>query len=1556
MSEGGTAEVGQGSSSNPSNHLPWHLIPIFDPGATDLTEYNRRLEFLAGIWPQEQLSQLAPRAALQCKGSAFQKVVRIAPEKLKVPSVEGVKLLVTTLGGVWGKTTLEDRFEKFEKAIFGLSQRPDESNESYVARHDILFEDLVTQGISFKDVRAYILLRNSALSAEDKKRVLVESKGELQYETVTSAIRMLGAKFFQEVQGQAKQHRSKTYEVNHVQESEEDAYGTDDGFFTFSTEGSDLPDAVIDHLLSEGGEDALVVQQFEDALIEAVQNDGEMSTYMSAYLDARRRLTEKSRSRGFWPIRPKGAGKKGKGKFPFTRGRKPLAVRIAESDCRLCGQRGHWKSECPKRGQINSNATAASKAQPTNVLMSVTEMPNDESDVFVMTHDSLPASAVHPSAQDHEFMPSLSHSQNILVCWGSGSVRKKGEFFSKVKERLRIVCRNLPVPPTDRMPMPERSHANPSPEKMIPKENLLPETFVGPAACERTEVMEPQSIAYCPTKSVAHDVMFATSHNLGILDLGASQTVMGSYQVPEFLKSLPPSVRKQVYEQTVEMTFRFGNNGVVPCHRALMVPVDRFWIKIAVVESRTPFLISNNVCRSLGAVIDTTNQTIFFRELNCTLPLTLSGKKLFLLEFSELVAQRPPQPSVAVKPEGPRAENVCTCVDQSTECPGHCSAVTCSQNVPEKQETENQKTVTGSLRDSTDNGQLDSPWSSHVTMQSTHDPKQRPQKPSETANTCSVPANVSNSHVQPCRTFCSHADFPDQGDSGKGIAEAQLRPAQGDAHPVRISQDRSELSDSGEGRSEILHVVSPPIWQQSEAGAPRIPSIPGVVDRTSRTGTELDGTPRKDRSSSHGQQTQSQGQEWRGTWEVFRTSHDDRLGRGRGGTLGHCISSGKPDHRRAGEPAIESIRTCSLAGSGADATAAASSSRRSIRLMDPAQNLMIERSIHELNTFMEHHGLGRSAKLKQENHVSNWVYDELEQYSARHGSSVRRPSSKLDVLEIYCSSESELTRQCQQQGLRSIRFGLREGDLGTFEGRQKLYHTIITLQPKHIWMSPRCKAWCKWNQFNASRSQEAARRVMQSREDDLVHLLLCAAMFQWQQSCGPEYHFHLEQPVGSDMLFQECLQEIIDASLRVRCDMCTAGKLAHPISSKLLQKGTQILTTSSILARYVETLRCNHQHEHDQVAGSFVLKDGSRRNVSEFSELYTRTFCIRIARTIKASLQVLERSVAQSMPVFGTLDKQSESEVKRRRLSGKVSEPPGYPPAAGQILSGPQHEQRLSLKSDDPQFFEDPTILANAKEIAPKVGTLVLEKGPLFDRIQEACTNHVIRVLEICKGADRFRQSPIRLMPHEAPLRLTFGLLRQGLEPFNTGTWQPWEHLSVRKICAKAPAARLMITVFARPSATAKREVPSGVSDLPTKKIRLASEGDQMEPLAKNAHESQQEVPIEGLPTDSQNEDSVNPHSSTLDQLQNSVIQHGPRFLALPSKTRQWLSKIHHNLGHPGINKLQNVLKQQGFDDAIVQGAGDFKCSTCVETQAPRVSRPASLSEPRGSMTVLDAT
>ena len=113
-------------------------------GETDLTEWSRKVEFLASLWPPEQPHLLAPRVALQCEGSAFQRVARLDPKKLRVGNLEGVKAIVEALGGIWGKSRLEDKFERFERAIYSTVQRADETHESYLARHDHQFEELLS--------------------------------------------------------------------------------------------------------------------------------------------------------------------------------------------------------------------------------------------------------------------------------------------------------------------------------------------------------------------------------------------------------------------------------------------------------------------------------------------------------------------------------------------------------------------------------------------------------------------------------------------------------------------------------------------------------------------------------------------------------------------------------------------------------------------------------------------------------------------------------------------------------------------------------------------------------------------------------------------------------------------------------------------------------------------------------------------------------------------------------------------------------------------------------------------------------------------------------------------------------------------------------------------------------------------------------------------------------------------------------------------------------------------------------------------------------------------
>ena len=52
--------------------------------------------------------------------------------------------------------------------------------------------------------------------------------------------------------------------------------------------------------------------------------------------------------------------------------------------------------------------------------------------------------------------------------------------------------------------------------------------------------------------------------------------------------------------------------------------------------------------------------------------------------------------------------------------------------------------------------------------------------------------------------------------------------------------------------------------------------------------------------------------------------------------------------------------------------------------------------------------------------------------------------------------------------------------------------------PRHVWLSHKCKAWCRWNQFNASKSPEMAPKVVEAQSNDQVHLLICEAVFAFQ--------------------------------------------------------------------------------------------------------------------------------------------------------------------------------------------------------------------------------------------------------------------------------------------------------------------------------------------------------------------------------------------------------------------------------------------------------------------------
>ena len=346
--EGSTSTVSSsdGSSTLVPNHLA-SLVPSFDPSKDDLIAYSQKVQLLVGMWPDNKWTELATRLILNTSGSAFMKL-QLQQEQLTRNEKKSIQRLVEVLGGHWGQINLEKQYEFVERALYRCVQKQDETSDSFLARADVMWSQLIAKDVKIQDLQPYVTLRGSQLSADDKKRVLLDvdasGTGKLSQDKVNAAIRMLGAGFFHDVTG-SKKSRGKVYDQSVLV-----AEGTDfdDPAMTLASE---TPDEINEEecteiLYHEGDEDAALVTEFEQTAADVLQNDEDLASALNSYTEARRRLSEKFRFRGFWPINPakgksKGKGPKGKGKGGP---RKTLQQRILESRCRICGRMGHWNA------------------------------------------------------------------------------------------------------------------------------------------------------------------------------------------------------------------------------------------------------------------------------------------------------------------------------------------------------------------------------------------------------------------------------------------------------------------------------------------------------------------------------------------------------------------------------------------------------------------------------------------------------------------------------------------------------------------------------------------------------------------------------------------------------------------------------------------------------------------------------------------------------------------------------------------------------------------------------------------------------------------------------------------------------------------------------------------------------------------------------------------------------------------------------------------------------------------------------------------------------------
>ena len=175
----------------------------------------------------------------------------------------------------------------------------------------------------------------------------------------------------------------------------------------------------------------------------------------------------------------------------------------------------------------------------------------------------------------------------------------------------------------------------------------------------------------------------------------------------------------------------------------------------------------------------------------------------------------------------------------------------------------------------------------------------------------------------------------------------------------------------------------------------------------------------------------------------------------------------------------------------------------------------------------------------------------VQQYQREYDKVTLEPRKKLprvDIMEIFCGPNSQLTHQCQQLGFRAVRFGKEQCDLQTQQGREQVFRSLHHQQPKNAWFSPSCGPWSNWSCLNGSKSLQAWEELCEARIRHLEQIALGIVIFRHQRIMGD--HFHWEQPRGSLMFRLPYLAEAFHYLLSVDFEMCTAGDLVDPQNGK----------------------------------------------------------------------------------------------------------------------------------------------------------------------------------------------------------------------------------------------------------------------------------------------------------------------------------------------------------------------------------------------------------------------
>ena len=387
-------------------------------------------------------------------------------------------------------------------------------------------------------------------------------------------------------------------------------------------------------------------------------------------------------------------------------------------------------------------------------------------------------------------------------------------------------------------------------------------------------------------------------------------------------------------------------------------------------------------------------------------------------------------------------------------------------------------------------------------------------------------------------------------------------------------------------------------------------------------------------------------------------------------------------------------------------------------------------------------------------------------------------------------------------------------------------------------------------------------------------------MTRFQLFCG--HHVHWEQPASSSMFRLACLRKILDKLRLATCELCQFD-LVDPETKRPMRKSVTILTISPTLRTTLSSYRCPGTHVHEVIAGNTHV-DGQSIRRSTWSESYPRKFARLTVQSLRSFRCTSE--VSRGSPTFAVhaAPEPEHRLPKRPRIhlpgSSRFRARSAPELTTVQFFGSINESKRRRLIGKQPEPPSDlTTVVQQVHCEVPRVGKCSITNRSLIEAIQKIWPDKQVCHVLACRGTDRTIGPPLGMVGREAPWRRAIMVRRTDGVFMVESEWERWSELPKAGIIRKSHPCRLNITVFGQdwpPTETtgAQETVSASVRPEVPNSLRLHS------------GESTAEVPCAGM--------NVERVTAELDD-----EQQGKAFKTLSAQERQWIIKIHKNLGHP---------------------------------------------------------